>query len=84
MTRMMLGTVGTALLVSGIVTAQSRAAVPVATIAQIQRAMISPSSDVIFNVGRAAPASDEEWAAVENAAVILTEAGNLFMMGGAT
>ena len=49
---------------------------------QIQEAMVSPASDVIFNVGRAAPQTDAEWAVVRNAAVILTEAGNLFMLDG--
>ena len=62
--------------------AQSRSTTPVATIKQIQEAMISPSSDTIFNVGRAAPASDEEWLVVRNAAVILAEAGNLLMLEG--
>jgi cytochrome c553 len=62
--------------------AQSRSTNPVATIKQIQEAMISPSSDTIFNVGRAAPASDEEWLVVRNAAVILAEAGNLLMLEG--
>ena len=61
---------------------QSRSTTPVATIKQIQEAMISPSSDTIFNVGRAAPASDEEWLVVRNAAVILAEAGNLLMLEG--
>ncbi len=63
---------------------QSRGPEPVATIKQIQESMISPSSDTIFNVGRAAPETDEEWLTVRNAAVILAEAGNLFMMEGRT
>ena len=62
--------------------AQSRSTNPVASIKQLQEAMISPSSDTIFNVGRAAPASDEEWLVVRNAAVILAEAGNLLMLEG--
>ena len=61
---------------------QSRGPEPVATIKQIQESMISPSSDTIFNVGRAAPGTDEEWLTVRNAAIILAEAGNLFMMEG--
>ena len=55
---------------------------PVATIKQIQESMISPSSDTIFNVGRAAPETDEGWLTVRNAAIVLAEAGNLFMMEG--
>jgi len=62
--------------------AQSRSTNPVASIKQLQEAMISPSSDTIFNVGRAAPATDEEWLVVRNAAVILAEAGNLLMLEG--
>ena len=62
--------------------AQSREATPVATISQIQRAMISPSSDVIFSIGSQEPETEADWQALEDAAVILTEAGNLFMMDG--
>ena len=62
--------------------AQSRSTTPVASIKQLQEAMISPSSDTIFNVGRAVPANDEEWLVVRNAAVILAEAGNLLMLEG--
>ncbi len=62
--------------------AQSREATPVATISQIQRAMISPSSDVIFSIGSQEPETEADWQALEDAAVILTEAGNLFMMEG--
>ncbi len=62
--------------------AQTRSARPVASIKQIQEAMVSPASDVIFGVGSTAPQSDAEWAAVRNAAVILTETGNLFMLDG--
>lgn len=62
--------------------AQSRGATPVATISQIQRAMVSPSSDVIFSIGSQEPETEADWQAFEDAAVILTEAGNLFMMDG--
>ena len=61
---------------------QSRGPEAAATIKQIQEAMISPSSDTIFNVGRSAPETDEEWLTIRNAAIILAEAGNLFMMDG--
>ena len=62
--------------------AQTLTPTSVATISQIQKAMITPASDAIFNVGRTAPTCDDEWQALENAAVVLTEAGNLFMMEG--
>ena len=69
-----------AVLVVVVMHAQSRTTTPVASIKQLQEAMVSPSSDVIFNVGRAAPENDAEWLVVRNAAVILAEAGNLFML----
>ncbi len=62
--------------------AQAPGPIPVATIGQLERAMVGPSSDAIFNVGRAEPATDDEWLALEDAAVILTEAPNLYMMDG--
>jgi hypothetical protein len=54
---------------------------PVATIRQLHDAMITPASDAIFNIGLAAPKNDQEWLAVQNAAVTLTESGNLLMVG---
>ena len=62
--------------------AQSDGITPVAPISQIQRAMVSPSSDVIFSIGSQEPETEADWQAFEDAAVILTEAGNLFMMDG--
>jgi hypothetical protein len=55
---------------------------PVATIMQIHEAMISPSSDALFDVGREAPKNDKEWTAVRNHAVILTESANMLMLEG--
>jgi hypothetical protein len=55
---------------------------PIATIMQIHEAMITPSSDALFNVGREAPADDAAWAAVRNHAVILAESGNLLTLAG--
>ena len=62
--------------------AQAPPMTPVASIKQLQEAMISPASDTIFNVGRSAPRSDDDWLTVRNAAVILAEVGNLFMLEG--
>jgi len=62
--------------------AQPAGPAPVATVKQVQEAMVSPASDTLFDVGRQAPRSDEEWLVVRNAAVVLAEAGNLFMMEG--
>lgn len=82
MARILFGIVGLSLVVVSVGVAQSRTPTPVATISQIQRAMVSPASDAIFNAGSVAPETDEEWQALEDAAVILTEAGNLYMMDG--
>jgi cytochrome c553 len=55
---------------------------PVGTTLQIMRAMVIPSSDVIFNIPSQAPKDDKEWAAVQNSALTLAESGNLLMMAG--
>ncbi len=90
MTRTVLITVGLGLaatlavgsLIDNNAAAQAPAPIPVATIGQLDRAMVGPSSDALFNVGRAEPSTDDEWVALEDAAVLLTEAANLYMMEG--
>jgi hypothetical protein len=57
----------------------------------LMNAVLDPAADVIWgSVGtiitaestvERAPATDEEWAAVRNSAVVVTESGNLLMMG---
>jgi hypothetical protein len=63
---------------------------PVADVKQLMQAVIDPSADEIWDaVGwivtpqgeeEKRPKNDEEWAAVRNHAITLTEAGNLLMM----
>jgi cytochrome c553 len=55
---------------------------PVGTTLQVMRAMVIPSSDVIFAISANPPKTDKEWAAVQNNALILAESGNLLMMAG--
>ena len=55
---------------------------PIASIMELHEAMISPSSDAIFDVGREAPTNDKEWTAVRNHAVILAESANMLMLEG--
>jgi hypothetical protein len=43
-------------------------------------AIIIPASDAVFGVGTKPPASGEEWTAIENNALTLSESGNLLMM----
>jgi cytochrome c553 len=64
------------------VVAQPSGIKPIASIRQLHDAMISPSSDALFDVGREAPKDDAGWAAVRNHAVILAESGNLLMLQG--
>ena len=64
---------------------------PVASTKQIMQAMVAPSSKILFEAVSTvqtqtgtverAPKTDEEWATVEHAAVMVAEAGNLLMMG---
>jgi len=68
-------------LVAGLAMAQQQTAFkPVASNAQLMRAFIIPSSDVLFNVGLEPPKDAAGWTAIENHALILAEAGNLLMM----
>ncbi len=61
--------------------AQQAPVKPVASVLQLHEAMITPSSDTLFNVGREAPKDDQAWTAVRNSALILAESGNLLMLG---
>jgi hypothetical protein len=65
---------------------------PVADVKQLMASVVDPAADVIWgSVGtivsekgteERAPKTDEEWAAVFNSAVIVSESGNLLMMDG--
>jgi hypothetical protein len=64
------------------VAAQQTTVKAIASIKQIHDAMITPASDTIFNVSKAAPKDEREWAVVRNSAVVLAESGNLLMFAG--
>ena len=70
------------LLLASTAVAQAPTFQPVGTTLQVMKAMVIPSSDVIFNVPNQAPKDDKEWTAVQNSALILAESGNLLMMAG--
>jgi hypothetical protein len=65
---------------------------PVADVQQLMATVTDPATDVIWgSVGtiitadgteERAPKTDEDWAAIRNAAMIVTESGNLLMMPG--
>ena len=66
---MLLPPAGVFLLI-GSLAAQQPAMQPVASVKQLHEAMISPSSDAIFDVGRG-PENDAGWTALRNNAIIL-------------
>ncbi len=55
---------------------------PVGTVLQLMKAMVIPSSDVIFKISADAPKNEKDWAVIQNNALILAESGNLLMMQG--
>ena len=65
--------------VSVLFVSQSVSYRPVATNAQIMRALIVPASDALFDAPDAP--TNEEWAHLEDQALILAESGNLLMIG---
>ena len=60
--------------------AQHPAVESTATVRQLHATMIKPASEVIFNVGRAAPTKDEQWTALSGAGATLVKSGNLLML----
>ena len=54
---------------------------PVATVMQLHQAMIGPASDAVFNAGSQPPKDDKAWGEVLSQALILSESGNLLMLG---
>jgi len=69
------------LLMASAAMAQAPTFQPVGTTLEIMRAMVIPSSDVIFKTSDA-PKDDKGWASLQNNALILAESGNLLMMTG--
>jgi hypothetical protein len=50
-----------------------------APVRQLHATMIKPASEVIFNVGREAPGTTEEWLSIDSAAITLTKSAILLM-----
>jgi hypothetical protein len=48
---------------------------------ELMTEIVIPTSDVLFEVGSKPPADDKAWTAVERAAMMLAESGNLLMIG---
>jgi len=70
------------LLLASSAMAQAPTFQPVGTTLQLRKAIVIPSSDVIFKISSEAPKDDKEWAVVQNNALMLAESGNLLMMAG--
>lgn len=70
------------LLFAGAAMAEAPTFQPVGTTLQLMKAIVIPSSDVIFKIPSEAPKDDKEWAVVQNNALMLAESGNLLMMAG--
>jgi cytochrome c556 len=54
----------------------------VATVKQVMTAFTIPASETIFNAAADVPKNDSDWEAVQNAALVLAESGNLLMLPG--
>ena len=67
-------------LANGTQAQQVAGAKPAAGTLDLMKSTIIPASDVVFGVGKAAPKSDKEWAAVQDSAVKLTAAVKLLIM----
>ncbi len=61
--------------------AQQPTFIPVASVNQLMKAIVIPTSDAIFQVAMKAPETDEEWTAMQYNALTLAESGNLLMIG---
>ncbi len=55
---------------------------PIASVAQLHEAIITPASDTLFNFGTNGAPDEAAWTAVRNGAIVLAESGNLLMMAG--
>lgn len=66
---------------AGLAVAPQSAFKPLANVYQLMKAIIIPSSDVVWQVAMEPPKDGQEWTAVQNSALTLAEAGNLLMIG---
>jgi len=70
------------LLLAGVAMAQAPMFQPVGTVLQIMQGVVVPNSDVVFKVTSKPPKDDKDWAAIQNSALTLAEAGNLLLIPG--
>jgi hypothetical protein len=70
------------LLFAGAAMAQAPTFQPVGTVRQVMLGIVKPTSDVVFKFQFDPPKNAEEWAALQNNALNLAEAGNLLLLPG--
>ncbi|HEV7819685.1 MAG TPA: hypothetical protein VGO84_00800 [Burkholderiales bacterium] len=69
------GIAGAAVAAIGLLTHFALAQEPPVRVLGLMKSVVIPSSDAVFVVGKAVPKTEREWAAVENGAAKLIEAG---------
>lgn len=72
--------IGTVLVSSPL--AQTPAADPVGTVAEIMGTILYPTGDAVFYISSRAPETPAEWVALEQQTLMLAEAANLLTMPG--
>lgn len=70
------------LLLASAAVAQAPTYQVVGSVSQIMLSMSYPMSDALFYIERNPPMNDRDWTAIQNAALMLAESGNLLMMPG--
>ena len=74
---------GSLLLAGSALMAQEPGPRPVGTMSELMMSMTYPAAnDILLIVRRGGPQDDAEWRAVQRAAVLLGESGNVMMMSG--
>ena len=69
------------LLLAGAAEAQQAAGFrPVASVIQLMKSIVIPTSEAVFGVAKEPPKNDAEWAALQDQAITLAESGNLLML----
>ena len=75
--------VGSLLLAGSAVLAQDPSPRPVGTMSELMMSMTYPAAnDILLIARRGGPQDDAQWRAVQRAAVLLGESGNVMMMNG--
>ena len=58
---------------------QTSGSKPAASVLELMKSVVIPASDTVFGVGKEAPRTDKDWAAVQDSAAKLNEAAKQMM-----